>query len=337
MAHTQHTERVPWKAVALLLSGIVLGAGGGYWAGISMGDVTSLKSVRYDGGYRFINPPLYTEVPEDLAFPTYAPLKQKVRSVVNDALASKRATDVGVYFRDLDEGRWIGVNETHDFAPGSLLKVATLMTALRAVDADPSRLSYPLHLVFGDSYEAASQTYYPPEHPIVAGGTYTVDTLLTHLIVESDNRAADGLEYYFGVSELERTLNDLNVPMPSGPADEANSPQDYSHLFRALYNGTYLSRNMSEKALELLSRTAFKDGLVAGLPANTTVSHKWGERTLPPSAGSVNELHDCGIVYHPGHPYFLCVMTKGADFPVLANVIKDVSATVWDEVAQRAN
>ena len=48
----------------------------------------------------------------------------------------------------------------------------------------------------------------------------------------------------------------------------------------------------------------------------------------------MNELHDCGIIYYPNHPYFLCVMTKGADFPVLAGVIREVSQTAWEEVAR---
>ncbi len=224
-------SRIPVRGAVLVLIGALIGAGAGYWYGFSTGDVGSLKSVRYDGGFRFINPPLYTEVPEDLAFPTYSPLKERLSSLVDEAIADRRATDVGIYFRDLDEGRWIGVNEQHDFAPGSLLKVATLMTALRAVDANPARLTYTLRPVFGDTYEAAPQTYYPPAHPIAPGGSYSVDELLTHLIVESDNRAADALDYYFGISELERTLDDMNVPIPQGPADEANSPQDYSHFF----------------------------------------------------------------------------------------------------------
>src|SRR6185436_5295057 len=99
---------------------------------------------------------------------------------------------------------------------------------------------------------------------------------------------------------------------------EADTPQNYSHLFRALYNGTYLSHDASEKALELLSRTKFSDGIVAGVPKETTVSHKFGERTLSLNTSSINELHDCGIVYYPGHPYFLCIMTKGtSDFEEL--------------------
>ena len=43
-----------------------------------------------------------------------------------------------------------------------------------------------------------------------------------------------------------------------------------------------------------------------------------------------HELHDCGIVYYPEHPYFLCVMTRGGDRPKLAAAIADVSKVAYD-------
>jgi hypothetical protein len=139
-----------------------------------------------------------------------------------------------------------------------------------------------------------------------------------------------------------KTFNDLQVSIGDTPSGVVTSPQEYSHMFRALYNGSYLSHEASERALNLLSKTTFTDGLVAGVPANTIVSHKFGERSpwLEDHASSaseenVNQLHDCGIVYFPSHPYFLCVMTKGqagVDFPLLATVIQDISRVTWEHV-----
>ena len=61
-------------------------------------------------------------------------------------------------------------------------------------------------------------------------------------------------------------------------------------------------------------------GLRAGVPDGTTVSEKFGERHIVDSSTgtSQEELHDCGLVYAKSGTYFLCVMTRGSDFPTLA-------------------
>ena len=84
---------------------------------------------------------------------------------------------------------------------------------------------------------------------------------------------------------------------------------------------------MSEKALELLSKSTFKEGLVSGTLDGVAVAHKFGERTnqLQDGTDLNKELHDCGIIYYPGDPYLLCVMTRGSDFPKLQSAISTVS------------
>jgi hypothetical protein len=108
----------------------------------------------------------------------------------------------------------------------------------------------------------------------------------------------------------------------------------YMHFFRILYNATYLRRTRAQQALEMLSHTGFNAGLVAGVPGDTVVSHKFGERTSHGDGTTRRELHDCGIVYFPGHPYGICVMTEGSDFTDLASVIADISGTAYQYVSR---
>ncbi|MCX6719655.1 MAG: serine hydrolase [Candidatus Staskawiczbacteria bacterium] len=59
----------------------------------------------------------------------------------------------------------------------------------------------------------------------------------------------------------------------------------------------------------MLSKTTFNDGLVAGVPKGTTVSHKFGMYATSKDENITDlELHDCGIIYYKTTPYLLCVV-----------------------------
>lgn len=137
---------------------------------------------------------------------------------------------------------------------------------------------------------------------------------------------------------LKEIYSDLNIPLPT-LLDENKidfmSPKIYSLLFRVLYNSTYLERETSERALELLNQVAFREGLVAGIPPGIAVAHKFGIRAVQSADAAkpgTTELHDCGIIYYPGHPYLLCVMTKGSNYRDLLSVIVDVSHRAYVDV-----
>ncbi len=87
---------------------------------------------------------------------------------------------------------------------------------------------------------------------------------------------------------------------------------------------------MSEKALALLSKTTFQEGLVAGVSSTVVIAHKFGEfissTNMP---GQDVELHDCGIIYAQLDPYFLCIMTKGNSIEELQKVIAQISLLAY--------
>ena len=86
---------------------------------------------------------------------------------------------------------------------------------------------------------------------------------------------------FLGTDGLGDVFRDLDISVPSDYAQQYFiSAKNYSLFFRVLYNATYLSREMSEKALGLLSKTVFRDGLTAKLPSSVVVSHKFGEWVL---------------------------------------------------------
>jgi beta-lactamase class A len=152
------------------------------------------------------------------------------------------------------------------------------------------------------------------------------------MIVQSDNNAFTLLARVVDPAELDRVYALLRMQNPRATGDDAFlSVQTYASFFRVLYNATYLSKEASEWALATLARSEFRAGLVAGVPSAVPVAHKFGEKS-DPKAG-VMQLHDCGIIYYPSHPYLLCVMSQGPSFEFLDDVIVAVSRLVYVGVA----
>jgi len=111
------------------------------------------------------------------------------------------------------------------------------------------------------------------------------------------------------------------------------TPKEYSLFFRILRNGTYLTDELSEKALQILSQSDYNEGLEAGVPQGTAVSHKFGEHLLLGANGQqTEEFHDCGIIYSSQTPYLLCIMTKGKNYSDLEETIKKLSSLSYEEV-----
>ncbi|HLP52126.1 MAG TPA: serine hydrolase [Chitinophagales bacterium] len=282
------------------------------------------------GGYRFINPLLECDAFTSTSNVTVFEMEKEVRNYIAAEQAANKVSHVSVYFRDLNNGPWMGINERENYSPASLLKVPVLIAVLKEAEANKELLNQKLTFTGALQDKNIGQNIVDGEL-IKPGGSYTVADLLQRMIEFSDNGAKDLLVNAIGVDKYDRTLTDLGVIIPGERALSDFMPvRDYSTFFRILYNATYLSSEMSEKALLILSKTRFDKGLLAGVPAGTLISHKFGERAYEDA--DTKQLHDCGIVYAGGKPYLLCVMTRGKDFVKMQSVIARISAIVYKKV-----
>jgi hypothetical protein len=87
----------------------------------------------------------------------------------------------------------------------------------------------------------------------------------------------------------------------------------------------------SEFALNLLSQSTFKDGIVSALPFGIVVAHKFGEQ------GDANskQLHDMAIIYTGDHPYLITIMTKGKEMKELSRIIGSISTLIYRRFDQK--
>ena len=276
--------------------------------------------------YHFTNPLLFYKSDADAR---YDYLRDDVTKYVTKEKSAGNAQNISVYIRNMNTGEWTGINETEAYEPASMLKVTAMIAFFNRAAANPDILSKK---ILYKPTKNPEETYRASDD--LAPGTYTVDDLITDMIVYSDNDALDALASADDGSTAE-VFNLFELPLPAtATTTDYMSARAYSRIFRVLYDSTYLSWDLSERALSLLSKTTFTQGIVAGVPAGTVVSHKFGERTFVSETGvvSVRELHDCGIVYKNNDPYFLCVMTRGSDFLKLQKIIADISRMTYNEI-----
>jgi len=283
-------------------------------------------------GFVYINPLLecYSDrnAPENTEL---RPFKHKVEQMIRKIVSEKKIGTIALYFRDLNNGPWFSVGETENFAPASLLKVPLMIALLKQAESDPAFLQkktvYRSERDFnaGQSIKSADN--------LKLGKTYITDELIYRMIVYSDNNAYLTLMQQVNRDVLIQTYRDFGVPVP-GSTDESDfmSVESYASFFRVLYNASFLNKEMSEKALQYLANSDFKDGLVAGVSPDVPVAHKFGERGVPQQPG-IKQLHDCGIIYHPNHPYLLCIMSRGSSFDVLDDGIRKISRLFFEEIS----
>lgn len=337
---TRLTVRGP-LAVAVVLAALAAGAGTGWWARgrrdsrpeAGEGEPPVIR-IHEQGAtpWRFVNPLLECDVVgRALSRPELVSFKDRLLALVDARRKSGELLFASVYFRELNEGPWTGVNERIGYIPASLLKLPTLIAVLKRAEGNPGLLELPVPYPGGRDLNATI-VFRPPE-TLVPGESYTVEELLRRMVRYSDNNATSLLNSLVTLPEQEGVLRGLGVDPAAIESRGKLTVKAVSAFLRVLYNATYLDHESSEKALEMLSQAWFRDGIIAGVPPGTRVCSKYGEAAVGPG---LVQLHEFAIVYHERRPYLLGVMTQGRDFGALARFLRDVSATVHEEVERQS-
>jgi beta-lactamase class A len=319
---------------ALLAAGAIFAAG---WTARGLREpppALPVREIREQGpsAWQFINPLLECDCASPLL---QRPELVNFRHLLEAFIAARRAAGEislgSVYFRELNEGPWIGVNEDAAYIPASLLKLPLLISVLKRAESDPSFLGQPV-LFRGTRDENAMIAFRPPD-TLEPGRAYTVEELCRRMVRYSDNNAAKALGSLISADELNATLRGLGVLPELVAMGGKVDAKAVSAFFRVLYNASYLNHEKSELALEMLSNSWFRGGIIGGLPEGVRACSKYGETALDLNT---YQLHDFAIVYHASRPYLLGVMTQGRDLAAMTRVILGISRTVYEEVDRQS-
>jgi len=274
--------------------------------------------------YKFIQPIILS----DLALEAYslAPIKQKVQATLDNYKKLGSINSASFVLKELETGNWFGINGYENYNPGSLVKVAVMISYLKDSELRPGLLDAT---IFYDPNLKGipHQTY--EVNPLQPGKAYSVRELLKRMAMDSDNNSTALLNMNINLELFKRIYSDLDQIVPNvHDLNYQTNVLDYSKFMTILFDGSYLNRENSELALQWLSQSSFKDGITKFLPQDLLVAHKFGEFGLK----AEKQWHETAIIYAAGRPYLITIMTKGYEIEKLRQVISDVSKQVYDSM-----
>lgn len=243
--------------------------------------------------------PARSIVEQKYFFTTIEPIRKEMKAIVEKY--EREGNSIGIYFEFLNTGANISINQDTRFWPASLSKMPTVFATMKKVEQEEWKLSNEMVLFSEDKDEKFGELYKK-----TVGTRFTIEELLKETLINSDNTSHRILvrnltsENYTDMFEAlgMQDLFDENYDITA---------KEYSRIFRALYNASYLDRENSQKILTWLSQSEFNTFLNAPIPDDVLFSHKIGE------AFDNKVFLDSGIVYVPNRPYLITVMIKVGD------------------------
>ncbi len=320
-----------WYAVFIFfIAGLFLGGMALFVWIFNGGSFYGIQKIHSKGNYKFINPLIAVERTQAPEFFENQALKDKLNTVLQKHKKNQDIQDASIYFRDLEPGRWMGINEDFKFSPGKFLKLPIMIAYFKEAEVNPAILKKTL------VYHATPEnTFVDNQVNLEDGQSYPAEELIRDMIIDDDDDAATVLYDNIDTQALNEVFSDLGIDFKEDKTnDDYLSTKLYSLFFRVLYNATYLNREFSEMALDILSQTN-PTGIAAGLPNDILIAHKYRTRSFVQNKNTLVESHDCGIIYYPGHPYLLCAMAIGKNRSLMSSMFKELGQTAYKDMSEK--
>ncbi|MDQ3281954.1 MAG: class A beta-lactamase-related serine hydrolase [Acidobacteriota bacterium] len=240
---------------------------------------------------------------------------------------------IAVAYYDLDRGTSLLRNEREVFHAASTMKVPVMFGIFEAVSRGALRLDQPVRVkndfvsIFDGSHyalesrEDSDKTLYEK-----VGTDVPLEELVRLMIVRSSNLATNNVIELIGAPQIMALMKQIganDIQVLRGVEDDkayhagmnnTTTAYDLMLIFRALAEERVVSREASEKMIEVLLGQEHNRGIPAGLPPGARMAHK---------TGSITAIsHDAGLVIEPdGSRYVLAVLTRGFEKGAEANEV----------------
>jgi len=252
-------------------------------------------------------------------------LKQQLTAFVDSQKVAGKIARASVFYKELNSLHWTSAYNDELYYPGSMMKVPLLLAILKQAQRDKSLLERKIQ------FQSATKltVLVPVQNPMKIGNFYSVQELLERMILFSDNDATTLLFNVYDKDLYDDLFLKLSIPVQN--AEDVYyriSPSDMAKFFRVLYNASYLSSLYSEYALDLLTKSDFKKGVLQGIPSGTKVAHKFGERF---TTSELIQLHETAIVYRGSAAFVVTIMTEGKKMEDLSMVVGGLSKICFEQ------
>lgn len=248
------------------------------------------------------------------ARPDYQSMKQEVESYLNTLPGT-----YGIYFKDLESGEVVGINEKEAIPPASTIKLPVVLYLYEQVAAGKldwrDRVRYNKNT---DYQGGAGDLQFSARH----GDTYSLRCLAAISITLSDNIAHNMLVRHLGYDNVMEFIKRLgpDTTRPFGSA--STTAADMGAFVEEAYKFAQSNPEQGGRFLNDLAHTIYHVGLPGKLPTKLVVPHKEGS--------IIGVATDAGIIFSR-RPYILVVLSKGvSDEDTGFKNIAEISRIIYD-------
>ena len=211
---------------------------------------------------------------------------------------------LGFYYKNLISGLEYGIGEEEIYGAASVIKFPLFLHVL--TECHRGNMSLDDRIVTLDSDKVPSCGAL---NMFTGNVESDIRTLCRLMICISDNTATNRLIRLFGFEAIEQGFAEMGLcktrirrklfDSSAAAAGKQNSisPKELGLLLEKLYRGEFISREVSDYAIEVLSEQQIGHKLGGKLGENVHIAHKTGEDDYL--------SNDIGIVYAK-HPFVIC-------------------------------
>lgn len=163
-------------------------------------------------------------------------------------------------------------------------------------------------------------------------GGQSAESALRAMLNRSDNPSWTAIREYIGWDNLESYADNMGLASFTGGEYNTINTQDYAAFLTKLYKGELISSEHRDMLLSYMKETDNESLLPEVVPANMTVSHKWGTIW--------GALNDVGYITYDNHTYAVAIFTNNeantADLnQVQTRAIHDITNVITDYIASQ--
>lgn len=247
-------------------------------------------------------------------------------------LADNYEGDVGIYIKDLKNGRTFERSADLPFVSASLIKLPIMVATFEAIK--DGKINLQSKVRYNRKYRREGSGHLKWSR---SGTMYAVSHLVYTMMTQSDNTATAMLINLLGYDYLNKTFDKYGLKLtrisPVGMSlanklkdptqDNYTSAREMADMLENIYRHNVVSDGLSDLMIDIMKGTYERNRLARYLPPTWQLARKTGLLR--------KNCHDVGIVFAPDGDYVVCVLTgHNGDYTRAKGIIASVGRQIYE-------